>query len=61
MAKAKLKIYAREKYAAKIAPRKYGDKITQELVGPGGGPIQSASTVTVTAEEAYKRLIDGSA
>jgi len=40
VAKAKLRIYAREKYAAKIAPRKYGERVTQEHVGADGGPIQ---------------------
>lgn len=38
--KAKLRIYAREKYAAKIAPRLYGERVTQQLVGADGGPIQ---------------------
>ena len=57
--KAKLRIHARVEQAQKMKPRKYGTKV--QLTGDGGGPIQSASTVTVTAEEAYKRLIDGSA
>jgi hypothetical protein len=28
--------------AAKLAPKKYGDKVTQEHVGEGGGPISVA-------------------
>lgn len=51
IAKAKLKIYAREKYAAKIAPRKYGDKITQELVGAGGGAIQVQTAAALTDDQ----------
>ena len=40
VAKAKLRIDARKWYVTKVAPRKYGDKITNELVGQNGGPIQ---------------------
>ena len=57
--KAKLRIHARVEQAQKMKPRKYGTKV--QLTGDGGGPIQSNTNVTVTAEEAYKRLIDGSA
>ena len=32
--------------AAKIAPKEYGDKVTQEHTGANGGAIQVASTVT---------------
>ena len=32
--------------AAKIAPKEYGDKVTQEHTGADGGAIQVASTVT---------------
>lgn len=49
--KAKLKIYAREKYAAKIAPRIYGEKITQELVGAGGGPVAHTIEVVIVDPE----------
>lgn len=54
----RLQVLARQWYASKLAPKKYGDKV--QHTGDGGGPIQQNSTVTVTAEEAYKRLIDGS-
>ncbi len=36
----RLQVLARQWYAAKLAPKKYGDKITQELTGPGGGPVE---------------------
>jgi hypothetical protein len=55
----RLQVLARQWYAAKLAPKKYGDKIAQEVSGPGGGPIKSESTVTLSAEEAYKRLLNG--
>jgi len=38
--------------AAKIAPRDYGERVTQELTGEGGGPIQHAHTVGLSAETA---------
>ncbi|MFU2148819.1 hypothetical protein ACM55O_21220 [Hafnia paralvei] len=40
VAKAKLRIDARKWYVTKVAPRKYGERITNELVGQNGGPIQ---------------------
>jgi len=48
------------KLLAKWDPKRYGDKITQEISGPSGGPI---STVTAFAlpplqEEALVRLIE---
>jgi len=49
--KAKLRIYAREKYAAKIVPRAYGEKITQELVGADGGAIQVQSAAALTDDQ----------
>lgn len=37
--RSKLRVDARKWAASKLAPRKYGDKITQELTGDGGGPL----------------------
>lgn len=45
IAKAKLRIYAREKYAAKIAPRKYGDKIDVNHGGQAGNPVETVTRV----------------
>lgn len=54
----KLQIETRLKLLAKWSPKRYGDK-----VAVGGAddlpPIQSNSTITLTPEEAYKRMIDG--
>ena len=56
--KAKLRIYARIEAAQRLKPKQFGLKM-----GLGGvddlPPIQTNSTVTVSAEEAYKRLIHG--
>lgn len=38
--RSRLRIDARKWYASKVAPKKYGDKVTQELTGPDGGPVQ---------------------
>lgn len=40
IARSKLRVAARQWYAAKIAPKKYGDKQTTELTGPNGGPVE---------------------
>lgn len=40
VAKARLRIDTRKWALARMNPRKYGDKVTNELVGKGGGPIQ---------------------
>lgn len=44
--------------AARRAPKKYGDKIQQEIVGANGGAIQ-VNTTSMSAEEAYNLLING--
>lgn len=49
IAKAKLKIYAREKYAAKIAPRKYGDKIDVNHGGQKGNPVEAVTRIELVA------------
>ena len=43
--RSKLKMDSRKWILARLAPRKYGDKVTQELVGPGGGAIKSETTI----------------
>lgn len=37
--KARVRIDARKWAASKLAPKKYGDRVTQEHVGEGGGPV----------------------
>ena len=41
----KLRIETRLKLLAKWNPRKYGDKVQQELSGPDGGPIPTAISI----------------
>lgn len=59
--RSKLRIDTRKWALARMAPRKYGDRVVNEHVGPGGGPL-----VTVTGEmsakdaaDAYRRLVEG--
>lgn len=44
--RSKLRVDTRKWLASKMAPKKYGDKVTQEHTGANGGAIQVASTVT---------------
>lgn len=53
----RLQVDARKWYLSKMLPKVYGDKLETTIQGPGGGPIQS--NVTLTAEEAYKRMLGG--
>lgn len=45
VARNKLRVDARKWVASKMAPKKYGDKVTQEVVGAEGGPIQQSLSV----------------
>lgn len=40
IARSRLRVDARKWLASKMAPKKYGDKVTQELTGPNGGPVE---------------------
>jgi hypothetical protein len=55
----KLRIWARQWRAAKLAPKKYGDSKSIELSGVDGGAIRVDSNVTLTPAEAYERLLRG--
>lgn len=61
ISRSKLRIETRLKLLAKWDPKRYGDKVDINHGGQEGNPIKSESTVKLSAEEAYKRLIDGSA
>lgn len=43
--RSKLRIETRLKLLAKWDPKRYGDKITNELTGPNGGPMETSITV----------------
>lgn len=44
VARSRLRVDSRKWLAARMSPRKYGDKITQEHVGSDGGPIKQEIT-----------------
>jgi hypothetical protein len=51
IARARLRVDARKWYASKLAPKKYGDKVTAEHSGPGGGPIETTSRIELVPIE----------
>jgi hypothetical protein len=44
--RSKLRVDTRKWLLSKLAPKKYGDKITQEHTGADGGPIQTTFVLT---------------
>jgi hypothetical protein len=55
VARNKLRVDARKWYASKVAPKRYGDRLAQEISGPDGNAIEH--NVNITAEEAYLAMI----
>ena len=41
----RLRVDARKWIASKLLPKKYGDKIQQEVSGPNGGPVAASVTI----------------
>lgn len=41
--RSQIRIDSRKWLLSKLAPKKYGDKVTQEHLGPDGGPVQVAA------------------
>ena len=52
--RAKLRIETRLKLLAKWDPKRYGDRLAQEISGPNGGPIQTEGVTS--PEERQKRI-----
>lgn len=44
---ARVRVSALQWRASKLAPKKYGDRVTQEHTGPDGGAIKTEATVIV--------------
>lgn len=59
----RMRIDARKWYASKLAPKKYGDRVTNEHTGPNGGPIPmlTAQLSPEEAARAYKEMMSGRA
>lgn len=48
ISRSKLRVDSRKWLMSKLAPRKYGERLATELSGPGGGPIETKTTLDVT-------------
>ncbi len=57
--RSRLMIEARKWYASKLAPKKYGDRISQEISGPDGAAIPTR--VEVVFVDPPKRIMPGEA
>lgn len=53
----RLRVDARKWAAAKLKPRVYGDRLTQEHTGPEGGPIRSSVDLSGVALDVLKKLV----
>lgn len=54
--RSRLRLDARKWYLSKLAPKKYGDKVQQEITGADGGPIQTQDVSELTPVERAQRL-----
>lgn len=48
--RARLRIDSRKWLLSKLAPKKYGDKVTQEHTGPDGGPVEISKVERVIVD-----------
>lgn len=55
--RSKLRVETRLKLLAKWSPKKYGDKVQQEISGPNGGPVQSVIDVSGLSTAALQELV----
>jgi hypothetical protein len=46
ISRARLRVDTRKWLASKLRPKKYGERTTQEITGPGGGPLAVSATLT---------------
>jgi len=49
VARSRLKVDTRKWLMARMAPKVYGDKVTQELQGPEGGPVSTITRIELVA------------
>ena len=59
ISRSKLRVETRLKLLAKWDPKRYGERMAQEISGPNGGPVSVAPAVQLTAdqEQALARVI----
>lgn len=56
--RSKLRVEARQWALARMAPKRYGNKVTQEISGPDGKPISVNSQAEMRSFETVKDLVD---
>jgi hypothetical protein len=60
--RSRLRVDARKWFASKVAPKKYGERVAQELSGPGGAPIaveqRAGQMVPAEVGAAVRNLFD---
>ena len=56
----RVKIDALKWIAARRAPKRYGDRVMQEIANPEGQVFKTESTVSLSPDEAYKRMLNAS-
>jgi len=49
VARDRLRFDSRRWYLSKMAPKRYGDKLTQELTGLDGGPLETITRIELVA------------
>jgi hypothetical protein len=49
VARSRLRVDSRKWLAARMSPRKYGDKVTQEISGPDGAPVSTITKIELVA------------
>lgn len=47
--RSKVRIDARKWLASKLKPKKYGDRVQQEVSGPNGGPVETVTRIEIVA------------
>lgn len=50
--RSRLRVDTRKWWAARLAPKKYGDKVTTEISGPDGGPVPIDAALEVVFQRA---------
>ena len=53
----KLKVDSRKWVVSRLLPKKYGDRVTQEITGPNGGPVSTTTLTKAEFEEVARGLL----
>lgn len=60
VARSRLRVDTRKWLASKLLPKTYGDKVTTEVTGSDGGPVQVAVVELPALKQALERVRSGS-